>query len=812
MATMWDRLKTGPPKQHLGGRFDDDGMLGGGLRSMTNNQLGTRGYSYSIKGGPPPSRPPREFFEAQQHDTAPAVQEPPSRNPNRISVRASNFRSQSSAYSQSNSTSQYSSAARSRNNYSHYPANLASRQSHRYGGGSDGISPPSSPEPDSAGYGYDLNDDVSPIEEEMPDIPQYDLASSSRNNRRVSQTVHVQPETRQPPPQQIQPKTNIPMMRRERRKQQSDAVARDTQSRERLPAHQYQQPRGSANQEPRWDALTGERTSSPRGWPSQVKPAEFAHGLGISTRAASPPQKSPPVTSSFGDRVRRIAKKAGQVGRENETDPAAGAFTVSRPGWHGASGRTAIVDPVHDNPEVPPLRIPDKSGRRVISPVPAPAGPRLGPSGGGGVARRGQTPPISPRGAETAAGSDSRDMAGRVVPSSQQQPYPVTNSHPQDGQGYPSPPLSGALLPGGDAPAVAAQELARTAFTNTMNIPPPLSSPVSPTMNQNNHNPYDNATMIRRKPPPPAHANQHHYRHNDSISSVYSQPDGPPIVAATPPPHPHQPEAATRNTIAPDDPWVQPPSRFSITTYATSTAETPRESLDDFDHHDRPPVPELPRRLLTESSPQGQAPPPHQAESVMDRSRPKLNIVTDDRAHSSARNSPIIVSLKDQFVASPFSTVGDSQAARDRKAAATAQNPNIIRAQTATTTERPTSAASGMNKVLPLAPPETTAGEARDRVGVLNAQLLSLANRRLNINRSIKQMTELMPMDKLMNSDEVVRKREMEKHNIERLRQELSEVQREEYELGLKLHRAYKRLDKDAEWEPTTLWVRRVTS
>ena len=57
----------------------------------------------------------------------------------------------------------------------------------------------------------------------------------------------------------------------------------------------------------------------------------------------------------------------------------------------------------------------------------------------------------------------------------------------------------------------------------------------------------------------------------------------------------------------------------------------------------------------------------------------------------------------------------------------------------------------------------------------------------------------------------MLRKRESEKLKVENLRTELAEVQRLEYELGLKLHRAYKRLDRDAEYEPTTLWVRRVT-
>jgi hypothetical protein len=73
-------------------------------------------------------------------------------------------------------------------------------------------------------------------------------------------------------------------------------------------------------------------------------------------------------------------------------------------------------------------------------------------------------------------------------------------------------------------------------------------------------------------------------------------------------------------------------------------------------------------------------------------------------------------------------------------------------------------------------------------------------------------MTEMMPTDNLMASDAVLKKREIEKIKIEGLKLELSEVQREEYELGLKLHRAYKRQDREAEFEPTTLWVRRAGS
>lgn len=72
-------------------------------------------------------------------------------------------------------------------------------------------------------------------------------------------------------------------------------------------------------------------------------------------------------------------------------------------------------------------------------------------------------------------------------------------------------------------------------------------------------------------------------------------------------------------------------------------------------------------------------------------------------------------------------------------------------------------------------------------------------------------MTELMPKDHLVLTEEVRRKREVEKLKVEQLRVEEADVRREEHDVGLRLHRAWKRRDKDAVYEPTGLWVRRVT-
>lgn len=430
------------------------------------------------------------------------------------------------------------------------------------------------------------------------------------------------------------------------------------------------------------------------------------------------------MMTAFGDRVRRMRqsskaeKKAEQV--VHDTDPAANAFTSSRPGWRGASGRTTIVEPVRDHLEVAPLRLPAKNATGLTSPTSA--------INSTPMAMTGQTPPVSPPGSETVAGSGQRQTTRKALPSAQTA-TPAQSKHRAGGPSYPSPPPSGSF-DRGDVPSVGAEQLQSPTTGGDFATIPSAGS-------------QQKESAIHRKPPA-THA------HQEPGSSPHAP--APPLRSGNP------------NTGGSSDPWSQPASRFSITTYATSAAPTPHESLDDFDHN-RPPLPET-HPLQRPESPQPQHDEP--------------------------------------YMTSPYETP-PSAAAQERMAALS--NHPALRIARA----RPDSIASSINKTLPPAPPETSADEASDRVGMLNARLQGLGNRRINITRSIKQMTELMPTDSIMDSAEVVRRRDEEKRKVEALRMELAEVQREEYELALKLHRAYKRMDRDASFEPTTLWVKRVT-
>ncbi|KAI1482803.1 hypothetical protein F4774DRAFT_369157 [Daldinia eschscholtzii] len=273
-----------------------------------------------------------------------------------------------------------------------------------------------------------------------------------------------------------------------------------------------------------------------------------------------------------------------------------------------------------------------------------------------------------------------------------------------------------------------------------------------------------NDKAVRRKPAgTPGHQPQ-----QSTSSSVYSQPEMP--SAQAPPP-----DTSLEG-------WTQPPSRFSVTTYATSEQSAHRESIEE----ETPSVPTPPQP------------------SILDRKRP----VVSGYENSSRNNSPIEpvkISLDSYYMTGAG---GDSKGSGAGKANIKKKATNSLGLQDNSSKLSITTAA---DKSLPPAPPETQSLEARDRVAQLDARLRALGNRRINLNTAIKQMTELMPTDHILASDAVVRRREEEKRKVETLRLELADVERESYELGLKLHRAYKRLDRDAEYEPTTLWVRRVT-
>ncbi|KAI0125701.1 hypothetical protein BJ170DRAFT_442732 [Xylariales sp. AK1849] len=695
MPAMWDRLRT---TQRDGGSSLD--------RKKLENWQNTRssrpsGYSYNINGGRTPARPPREFeHPSDQFQTqAPAVQ-PPRYPPQagRDSSRNSEYgRPASSVYSQPSPAAATFAARQLRNNPNE-------------------ISPPSSPDvltPRHVPHSHDAGD-VSPIGE--------------TDN---SHFVMDQPAAHWPD----QGRSNIPTMRRERRKN-SDAAQtalRESKSRERL-----RQPRPHGN-DVRWDRHTGEPTTSDKGRPSQINPHQAVQTLSKARapNGPAPHAGSSPNGSPFGERV-RLKQPPRQANGSLQTEPA------PRPDWRGASGRTTLVAPVNDTRNVAPLiNVPRRSNQR-------------GTRGAGALSPVDSldsetTSPQPEQGAPLGMNESSKVQSPTARDSLPSQKLPTqAPSRGRAQPSFPSPPPSD----GHSVPAQASQP-------RPQQQAPPPAHPSSP---QTPFPPNDKA--IRRKPAAAAGQNPH----VSTSSSVYSQHDIHPA---------HAPPGAF-----PDD-WTQPPSRFSVTTSATSAhTRSPRPSVDD----DAPPLPTPPRQS---SESQKSAP----GSSILDRKRPIISGYEHIPKHRVPSESIKLNMDSPYYMPSNLSTTSQRPSGTRPVPRGNHSTLSVV-------------SVVSMDKALPQAPPEES---ARDRVTQLNARLQSLGNRRLNINQAIKQMTELMPTDNILASDAVIRRREAEKRKVEVLKVELADVQREEYELGLKLHRAYKRMDRDAEFEPTTLWVRRVT-
>ena len=111
-------------------------------------------------------------------------------------------------------------------------------------------------------------------------------------------------------------------------------------------------------------------------------------------------------------------------------------------------------------------------------------------------------------------------------------------------------------------------------------------------------------------------------------------------------------------------------------------------------------------------------------------------------------------------------------------------------------------------KNLPPSPPEVES--AGDRVTHLQAQLDDLSRRRANLQRIVADMSRLLepgPYTCEMST------REGMKRTVDECQAELDDVLRRQHDVGLMLHRAYRRREKEGRIdEPTGLWVRRVTA
>jgi len=194
--------------------------------------------------------------------------------------------------------------------------------------------------------------------------------------------------------------------------------------------------------------------------------------------------------------------------------------------------------------------------------------------------------------------------------------------------------------------------------------------------------------------------------------------------------------------------YDQPQSRFSTTTYATTAYDSP------------PATPEMTH----------DAPMPSPASSILDRRRPVASAGILSSKVAARKPTPSQLSTMDK------SDIGGTT------------NNNRL------------------SKTLPKEPPEE---KAVSLVESLQAKLDALRRRRGNLQTVIHELTNVVQPSSI--AYDMASRQEIKK-TVEGLNKELSEVVQQEHDTGLKLHRAWKRHDDATAYEPTHLWVRRVTS
>ncbi|KAF2458061.1 hypothetical protein BDY21DRAFT_371558 [Lineolata rhizophorae] len=464
----------------------------------------------------------------------------------------------------------------------------------------------------------------------------------------------------------------------------------------------------------RWDAYSGEPTTSADGRPAQVKVGDPNYHPYHSVLRRRDPEGQPDSSKL------RSIPVASRAPRFNSTSPPPETQPTREP-WRGASGRQTIVDPVRDEPKpnrgplVSPIRdgrkqIPDTTTIKATSrrPVPLPSGAVKSPTHSKNTSNEDQSiKPVVPL-------KVGRNSPPRIISS------PASPNAPKP---YPSPLTPSPLTPRGPRPAVA----------------PSDGSPSNPTENS-----APKPKTIPRK----------------SIDTV----NAPQVN--------------------------EPASRFSWTTYATSAADH-----DSPPPSPPPPLPAMPAVSTAATAAQGlptrHTPPPD--DTILNRRRPVPSRVVSD-VHTPSEVIPFQGLPSRKPVGSSPSTPRASEPPRRAASMAT----------TRPSTTKPASTLGGKEgKALPLSPPEL---ESQDRITSLQAQLDSVELQRNNVRRLLRDLGR--PRNPLQ--QDLAARREAER-TARALEEELAELTQLEHEVGLKLHRAYKRKEQEECAQPTTLWIRRVT-
>ncbi|KAI8937157.1 hypothetical protein NX059_006371 [Plenodomus lindquistii] len=261
----------------------------------------------------------------------------------------------------------------------------------------------------------------------------------------------------------------------------------------------------------------------------------------------------------------------------------------------------------------------------------------------------------------------------------------------------------------------------------------------------------------------------------DTVVSIPREASLPPAQRTATPPY-----TSAENTSAKATPVSEKEvsaSRFSWTTYNSATTY----------QHSPPPSPPPPipsslslqkKRIVTE--------PFNAASSILNRRRP---VPQTDRIVSSPATTTSTPPLRNPSPTTTPTTTMPGTATFNSPALPSPQSP----------IPTPTS------KALPQ-PPTTLS--ASDHISLLESQLEDLRIRRTNVYRLLSDLNNAAPPNPLITDFKRARVVEARKRAFE---DELSEIKREEHGVGLKLHRAWRKREREDPGAGSALWVRRVT-
>lgn len=503
-----------------------------------------------------------------------------------------------------------------------------------------------------------------------------------------------------------------------------------------------------------WDDYSGEPTFDGEGKPGQVKPGDFNLRAALRPVARKASQPVPgtdqePKAVYQDKKIRSVSKGTAPLSVD----------TNARPAWKGASGRQALVPAPKDNPGLPapkPRRNSKQTDEPIISPVRSPQSyaPRTVERS---VALAYETTPVASPSVVQKHDSESLHDAASIKPT------PPLKLNQDKAKANVSPPEPSDFERTGYPSPVSPNEQATTP-TQATHTHDYRTSPVAPSSGEINL-PKRGAQSRTNYSSPSAGRSSGQYQDRDPVTS-----------------------------------------RFSWTTTNTSTT---------YQHSPPPsPPPAMPTAYANIRSPRSPAGShvtarvdPSVAPSILSRGHPTRRL--GDQAAEEPPSPPF--SGRSSSITSrkpiPIPTYNISEPIRQEVPLGDWREGSTFRVPQRAASLAPSTATSMNNKSLPKTPGELSSA---DLIETLQAQQTDLQQQRFNIQRIIRDLEKPGQQNPLYTD---FRARREKDRKCENLKADLSEVIAQEHDVGLRLHRAWKRREKEDPNAPQSiLWVKRATS